>query len=38
MGLGQLRLSDRVEAGQWHSFEASDGTPMVCLESLLKSK
>jgi hypothetical protein len=37
MGMEQLRISDRVEARQWHSFEAPDGTPVVCLKSLLKS-
>ena len=37
MGMGQLSLGDRVEARQWHSFEAADGTPVVCLKSLLKS-
>jgi hypothetical protein len=37
MGLGQLRLSNGVEPRQWHSFEELDGTPVVCLKSLLKS-
>ena len=36
-GKAQPRHEDRSEAKKWHCVESSDGTPLVCLESLLKS-
>jgi hypothetical protein len=37
-GSGQLQLGAGDEAKAWHVFESPDGTPLVCLESLLKSR
>ena len=37
-GTGQLQLGTGAEAKAWHLFESPDGTPLVCLESLLNSR
>jgi hypothetical protein len=29
-------LDTGAETKQWHCFEGPDGTPLVCLESMLK--
>jgi len=36
-GITQPRIGASLEAGRWHRLERSDGVPLVCLESLLKS-
>jgi|HubBroStandDraft_5_1064220.scaffolds.fasta_scaffold04760_3 hypothetical protein len=36
-GMGQPRLGEGAEVKKWHLIEGPDGTPLVCLESLLKS-
>jgi hypothetical protein len=36
-GIAQPRLSTGTETKKWHGFEDPDGTPFICLESLLKS-
>jgi hypothetical protein len=35
--MAQPRLGGGGEVRKWHSVEAPDGTPLVCLPSLLKS-
>ena len=34
--MGQLQLGAGPETKAWHLLESPDGTPLVCLESLLK--
>jgi hypothetical protein len=36
-GKGQRMLDTGTETRQWHCFEAPDGMPLVCVESLLSS-
>jgi hypothetical protein len=36
-GMSAKVLRDRAQARRWHLSESSDGTALVCLESLLKS-
>jgi len=36
-GAAQPKLRDCAEDARWHSVEGSDGAPLVCLESVLKS-
>lgn len=38
MGTTGLALSDGVEAHGWHVSEGPNGTALICLESLRKSK
>jgi hypothetical protein len=35
-GISGQALQDRAQAGQWHLAEGPNGTPLICLESLLK--
>src|SRR5271155_1610537 len=35
--VAQARLRESAAAKKWHYLEAPEGTPLVCLESLLKS-
>jgi hypothetical protein len=36
-GMAQPSLTAGAPATKWHCFEGPDGTPLVCLESLLES-
>jgi len=37
MDMAQPRLGDCAAANKWHFLKGPDGTPLVCLESLLKA-
>jgi hypothetical protein len=34
-GTAQRSLRDHARDGKWHLAEASDGSPLICLESLM---
>jgi hypothetical protein len=36
-GVSGQALHDRAQACRWHLAEGPNGTPLICLESLLKS-
>lgn len=36
-GMTQPAFRECVETGKWHFSESSDGAPLICLDSLMKS-